>query len=168
MTRTSRLRDQSKLPCHHPLAHPQPIHLSVHSLRATTQIPIFHPSTNLHLINPPIYISSLKHSFSKLEPRIFTADGLRSSRFNTQSLRPFSNTFNATHSFSDNPASYTVAVAKQLWSSTTSNSKANMGEEKVRTSGETQRAEPSLPTTTQDVEKSQPPKPSLHPAVYVM
>lgn len=40
-------------------------------------------------------------------------------------------------------------------------------EEKARTSGETSRPEPSLPTVNPAAEKSEPPKPTFHPAVYV-
>ncbi|PKY08540.1 UDP-galf transporter [Aspergillus campestris IBT 28561] len=39
--------------------------------------------------------------------------------------------------------------------------------EKVRTSGEVSRAEPSLPTVNPAAEKPEPPKASFHPAVYV-
>ncbi|KAL4962338.1 UDP-galactofuranose transporter [Aspergillus stella-maris] len=40
-------------------------------------------------------------------------------------------------------------------------------EEKVRTSGEVSRPEPSLPTVNPAADKSEPPKPTFHPAVYV-
>ncbi|BCS22176.1 UDP-galactofuranose transporter [Aspergillus puulaauensis] len=40
-------------------------------------------------------------------------------------------------------------------------------EEKARTSGETSRPEPSLPTVNPAAEKSEPPKATFHPAVYV-
>lgn len=39
--------------------------------------------------------------------------------------------------------------------------------EKVRTSGEVSRNEPVLPTVNPAAEKSEPPKPTFHPAVYV-
>jgi hypothetical protein len=39
--------------------------------------------------------------------------------------------------------------------------------EKVRTSGEVSRPEPTLPTVNPAAEKSQPPKAALHPAIYV-
>ena len=44
-------------------------------------------------------------------------------------------------------------------------------EEKARVSGEVPRAEPTgsiLPTVNPAAEKSEPPKPALHPAFYVM
>ncbi len=43
-------------------------------------------------------------------------------------------------------------------------------EEKVRTSGEGSRGEasPVLPTVNPAVEKPEPPKPALHPSLYVM
>lgn len=42
-------------------------------------------------------------------------------------------------------------------------------EEKTRTSGEQpqEQSGPVLPTVNPEVEKAQPPKPSLHPAFYV-
>ncbi|KAL2834950.1 triose-phosphate transporter family-domain-containing protein [Aspergillus cavernicola] len=40
-------------------------------------------------------------------------------------------------------------------------------EEKVRTSGEVSRPEPTLPTVNPAAEKSEPPKATFHPAVYV-
>ncbi|KAH8424089.1 UDP-galactofuranose transporter [Aspergillus melleus] len=39
--------------------------------------------------------------------------------------------------------------------------------EKARTSGEVSRPEPALPTVNPAAEKSEPPKPTFHPAVYV-
>ncbi|RJE19405.1 DUF250 domain membrane protein [Aspergillus sclerotialis] len=39
--------------------------------------------------------------------------------------------------------------------------------EKARTSGEVSRPEPTLPTVNPAAEKSEPPKPTFHPAVYV-
>ena len=41
------------------------------------------------------------------------------------------------------------------------------GDEKVRTSGDASRPEPTLPTVNPAVEKPAPPKPSMHPAFYV-
>jgi hypothetical protein len=44
-------------------------------------------------------------------------------------------------------------------------------DEKVRTSGEAPRSEKNgsiLPTVNPELEKMQPPKPSLHPAFYIM
>ena len=46
-------------------------------------------------------------------------------------------------------------------------SKMSNDGEKVRTSGEVSRAEPSLPTVNPAAEKPEPPKASFHPAVYV-
>lgn len=40
-------------------------------------------------------------------------------------------------------------------------------DEKVRVSGEVARPEPTLPTVNPAAEKSEPPKPALHPAFYV-
>ena len=46
------------------------------------------------------------------------------------------------------------------------NNMSNEGE-KARTSGEVSRPEPTLPTVNPAAEKSEPPKPTFHPAVYV-
>lgn len=51
------------------------------------------------------------------------------------------------------------------------NNIVNMAEEKSRVSGESpsrDQAGPILPTTTQEAEKPQAPKESLHPAFYVV
>lgn len=39
--------------------------------------------------------------------------------------------------------------------------------EKARTSGDIPRPEPTLPTINPTAERSEPPKPTFHPALYV-
>lgn len=147
------LFNQKKSPARFPLSSPSPASPSFRPLLSC--LLRFASSNSRHtLVSPPLtLILILLHRSSRFFFSHFIfrhVFPLASARFNQSSLsrpRPFD--------------------FQRFISDQTRILKMSNAEEKARTSGETSRPEPSLPTVNPAAEKSEPPKPTFHPAVYV-